>query len=469
MTDVLPTLVGTYDFAGGTPSTTLGGNSVGSGVTSGSLTFDFTALSGNLDMVVSHAASDWLISGQVLGNYNGLMLDFFGSSLVATANSQSVLAKVGGEFFGVPTLQGLAPGLGLGYQIETVDPIIGAAAFSLTGSQAPNTSLTELNEGAIVSWSAPLLSPVISLGLTLSSKQDYLKVGAQSPVGSPGNQFPTALVDTSRNVRAFAGDGNSVLSGTGAMSFAMVNSVNPLASGGDPVTASRWARFGFGQVNTIPVNGDYDLTVSGQAIDRTSSCSGQNTCGAGDFYVAYTSLPTPANSQVTGTSSYVLTNGATTLTLRDVGGALSNTAGTLDSVDFQLDFTNGLVAVADIRMSYPDLQASATLRNAEGTTSFALGSPILVNVISATNSVATLSTTNSTGPLASCLGGCGLSGQMVITPAGASAQSLVGTFRADVLAGPDASVTGGFVAGTGLVGVAGAGGAGGAGGSGGLF
>ena len=451
LNDALPALVGSFDFVGGTPSTTEAGGTVGLGITQGRITFDFNALSGSLDMTVNHDALDWTVGGSFTGNYNGLSLDFDQGGLLATATGQpSTTAQVSGVFLGAPDLGGLPPGLGLAYQIFTLDPIVGAGVFSL-GNVAPSTALSELNEGAMVSWAAPLLSPVISLGFTLGSKQDYLRVGAQSPPGSPGNQFPTALVDGARNVRAFAGDGNSVLSGTGTMSFAMVNSDGPLSAGEHLPTASRWARFGFGQVGTTPVDGDYDLTVSGQAIDRTSNCGGTNTCGAGDFYVAYTSLPTPANAQVSGSSSYVLTNGATTLTLRDTVNALSNTPGTIDSVDFQLDFTNGLVSVADIRMSYADLQASATLRNAEGTSKFALGAPIVVNVISGTNSLASLVTTNSTGPLASCIGGCGLSGQMVIIPAGAVAENLVGTFRADVLAGPDASVTGGFVAGPGQI------------------
>jgi len=129
---------GTYNFIGGTQSTTVSGATIGMGVTSGQLTFDFDALTGTVAMTVNHLTDYNVAGGLVIDNINPGV--FFDQNVTATTmggNCDNGCATfIDGGFAGALSggAQASPAFAGLEYDImDPVDGIMGVAAFNRTG------------------------------------------------------------------------------------------------------------------------------------------------------------------------------------------------------------------------------------------------------------------------------------------------------------------------------------------------
>lgn len=125
----------TYNFAGGTRSTSASGATIGSGVTGGSINVDFGAASATLNMNVSHASNTYTVAGPLgIDAANDHIFDT-GSVTAATsapgsACYPSCTTNIEGGFAG-PMTSGASPlHVGIGYQIRETDPITGVAGFN---------------------------------------------------------------------------------------------------------------------------------------------------------------------------------------------------------------------------------------------------------------------------------------------------------------------------------------------------
>jgi hypothetical protein len=123
----------TYNFAGGSPSTTAGGNTVGQGVTQGRLLVNFGNSQVGIDMNVRHAANDYTVRG-IVPILSGQGANFlFGGSGSATGGSGNCIrgcpARFDGFFAGNGPLA--PPQAGLAYGFAESDAIHGVAGFSL--------------------------------------------------------------------------------------------------------------------------------------------------------------------------------------------------------------------------------------------------------------------------------------------------------------------------------------------------
>lgn len=131
---------GTYDFIGGTQSTTYSGTTIGLGATSGRLTFDFdTPLNATIVMKVNHDSIDYNVAGMLELDtvYPG---QFFDQGVTATTSGGNCDAGcntfIDGGFAGALSggAQASPEFAGLEYDIfDPVDGIMGVAAFSRTG------------------------------------------------------------------------------------------------------------------------------------------------------------------------------------------------------------------------------------------------------------------------------------------------------------------------------------------------
>ena len=120
----------TYGFTGSTDSTSLSGATIGNGVTQGTLTFNFASLSGSINMNVNHNAVDYSVTGSLIIEPDRLI--FFDQSVYASTGINSYFASLDGFFAHDGDPNPLAAGLA--YEIQTPDPIMGAAGFGLQDS-----------------------------------------------------------------------------------------------------------------------------------------------------------------------------------------------------------------------------------------------------------------------------------------------------------------------------------------------
>ncbi len=136
----LPTLAGkaTYNFLDGTQSTTVSGDTIGQGVTSGVIGVDFEISSAFLDMNVSHNSINYAIDGTLIVEPNDALL----SDLEVLASGGDCLpcdTFIDASFAG-PASGNFPKYIGLEYDILVTDPIMGVAAFSFSNFDAPATS-----------------------------------------------------------------------------------------------------------------------------------------------------------------------------------------------------------------------------------------------------------------------------------------------------------------------------------------
>ena len=131
---------GTYQFIGGTQSTTASGATIGQGVTSGELIFDFGSLLGTVAMTVNHLI-DYNVTGflEIDDTNPRLFFDTDVTAITTGGNCDTGCTTfIDGGFAGA--LSGASPAhAGLEYDIaDPVDGILGVAAFERTGDAVPN-------------------------------------------------------------------------------------------------------------------------------------------------------------------------------------------------------------------------------------------------------------------------------------------------------------------------------------------
>lgn len=146
-----------YDFVGGTQSTSVSGATTGLGVTSGFLSVSFNSGQGFLDMDVTHNNIDYFISGNLLVNpsENEIFDQFFNvfasTSAAGSACNPDCPVQVDGGFAGPEfefDLELFPKYIGLQYDIEETDVILGVAAFKLDDSSIQtllNSTLTGIS------------------------------------------------------------------------------------------------------------------------------------------------------------------------------------------------------------------------------------------------------------------------------------------------------------------------------------
>lgn len=123
-----------YNFlAGGTPSTSASGATIGDGVTSGAIAVDFGTTSASINMEVSHAGAVYSVIGPLgVDAVNNGIFDEGGVSASTTAVGSACNSMCGtwieGGFAG-PSDLGTPRYIGIGYGIQESDPITGVAGF----------------------------------------------------------------------------------------------------------------------------------------------------------------------------------------------------------------------------------------------------------------------------------------------------------------------------------------------------
>lgn len=141
---------GTYDFEGGTHSTTVSGAGIGQGITSGQLSFDFAnPFTPTINMNVNHDLIDYTVAGVLeLDTANpGRFFDPYNGAVTATTAGRGSECFSGcdtlidGGFAGA--LSAVGGGIaspeyaGLEYAIDATDGIMGVGLFRRTGPAVP--------------------------------------------------------------------------------------------------------------------------------------------------------------------------------------------------------------------------------------------------------------------------------------------------------------------------------------------
>lgn len=136
-----------YRFSGGTRSTAADGSSIGLGVTSGQLLFDFANKLGSLEMDVRHAGSLYRVFGQLQFENDKF---FFETSAVAIRGISVFNVGIDG-FFSTPGDK-FPRAAGLAYVIETPVNIIGVAGFSRVANAVQQGFTGPAANGSYVSF-----------------------------------------------------------------------------------------------------------------------------------------------------------------------------------------------------------------------------------------------------------------------------------------------------------------------------
>jgi hypothetical protein len=144
----LPTLgTATFNFLGGTQSTSLGGSTIGQGVTGGSISFNFATDFGSLNMDVSHDSAQYAVTADLYTSTTsgtGVNIIVGGGSADTTATTSSCDGSCGvdiiGHFAGA-TSDGNPQFINLHYQVDETDPFIGVASFKFDSIAVPSSTV----------------------------------------------------------------------------------------------------------------------------------------------------------------------------------------------------------------------------------------------------------------------------------------------------------------------------------------
>jgi len=137
LADPVPALgTASYQFVDGTRSTSRSGASIGNGVTGGNISVNFGAGTAQLSMDVDHNGNLYLVSGPLaLGVAENSLMDagvYASATLAGSACNPMCSTYIEGGFVG-DIVSGVPEYIGLEYEIQETDIILGVAAFSATG------------------------------------------------------------------------------------------------------------------------------------------------------------------------------------------------------------------------------------------------------------------------------------------------------------------------------------------------
>jgi FecR protein len=220
----------TYNFIGGTQSTSVSGATIGQGATAGFISVDFGTSDGFINMDVMHNEIEYFVSGNL--NIFASENSFFINGLATTSASGSAcnpdcLTEIDGSFFG-PGIEfdsELFPKhIGIEYDISETDEFSGVAGFATTADLIQIASSTVLPKGVnpngglfddgfvLIAVSPDLLDPDDP-----NDPVDVLALGINTSIffNADGEPIGAILTDTEdNNERAFGTiDLNAVLGG----------------------------------------------------------------------------------------------------------------------------------------------------------------------------------------------------------------------------------------------------------------
>ena len=237
-----------YDLSGASNSTS--GSSVGSGITSGSIKFDFGLGYGALDASLSHDGTIHTLFGDFL-----LIDKIFtgGSGLAINSAGNHHEARFEGFFSG--SSNNLPQGIGLSYGILTQDPILGTATFSQGAVGSSN--LTNSSSIADFGFVGTAFAGITSTGVTIADSYLFESVSGDSAT-TTGN-LVTAFSTSSPGDRCAStctfdrGTSNVTLDSTGPSPFDHFDIITGGAQIANTPLRSNWGRF----------SGNYTLTQDG--------------------------------------------------------------------------------------------------------------------------------------------------------------------------------------------------------------
>ena len=325
-----------YDFLGGTQSTSLGGSTIGQGVTDGSISFNFTTSFGSLDMDINHNNTQYVVAATLYASTPDIIA---GAGDATTAASTSYCVEgcgfsLVGSFAGTTT-EGPPQFLNFGYTVDEADPFIGVASFKFD-SIALATSTVIPIDGLLT----------IEPDFTLPGNFDAGRHIQGTGFLNSSNEFIGALVTDAYDNTRGAGTINldAVLGGDDASAVAEVQSLYNGAPGAssaatavatNPATV---AEFSYDSTNGIGwgrwANGEYlSFGDSGDPAEARSFSGNQS------LHFIFGQDP-PDMSALTSTATYSFLGG-TSSTSASGSGALGNgvTSGTIQ-VNFALSDAN---------------------------------------------------------------------------------------------------------------------------------
>ena len=122
-----------YDFIGGTQSTSLSGATLGNGVTDGAIYVDFGLSTAGIRMKVDHNGSNYFVDGKLSVDTSGNGLTAVSVNATTTASGSacnpSCPTSIEGGFAG-SAIAGHPANIGISYDVQESDPILGVAAFA---------------------------------------------------------------------------------------------------------------------------------------------------------------------------------------------------------------------------------------------------------------------------------------------------------------------------------------------------
>ena len=170
-----PTLgTATFDFLGGTQSTSLGGSTIGQGVTGGSISFNFATDFGSLNMDVNHNNTQYAVTADLYASTcptcgtSSTVVDIIvggGNADTATPSSYcdgSCGVSILGNFAGA-TSDGNPQFINLHYQVDEADPFIGVASFKFSSIAVPSSTVMPIG-GLTAVFPDPSKSDLIGTG-----------------------------------------------------------------------------------------------------------------------------------------------------------------------------------------------------------------------------------------------------------------------------------------------------------------
>jgi len=341
-----PTMgVATYDFAGGTRSTSVSGATIGTGVTGGYLFVNFADDTGGLDMNVNHGGSAYEVAG---------VLDFlpsqdkiFDAGVFATTTTSgsacnpSCLTYINGGFAGAPGAGGNPAHVGIDYAIQETDPITGVAGFDLGPA-----GTVQVQSNLVFVAMTPYTSPSPGVDTTLGSSA-YSFADGSNIIGSlftdsgTGYRMGVSVAPRSMlaaNDPAALSEYANLLTAAAPQVLAQFNN-HPATVAESQISAdgSGWGRWTNGEI----------LTVQNSGVSYTDTLSGNQSVHF-IFGQAPSSIPTMGSATYAfagGTHSTSI-SGATTGT-GVTGGSISVNFGTSSAtLNMNVDHNSSLYAVS---------------------------------------------------------------------------------------------------------------------------
>jgi hypothetical protein len=303
-----------YAFTGGTYSTATDGSSIGLGVTSGQIQWDFGLGNGSLNMTVEHGPSIFNVNG----NLQSTQPKFFTENMVtATSGGGSYPVTLDG-FFSTANADDAPLAAGLGYVIDmsSMQPydIIGTAGFGLTNS---NTTTTTSTTG--------------------------------TPVALPSGAYfawAHAFIDTGSGTNSNGAD--SIVNGTTVVASAIDSNVDSFTATTADFVCTQMCSFSSGTATVVEEGSMPSIGASWVRWSANHNFSHpQRMSDIGDAHLIKLDAPaTPI--PVSGLGNYTVFGGGTTPTMNSGtgGGTLETAVGSTHSLT--VDFGTGALTAAHI-------------------------------------------------------------------------------------------------------------------------